>query len=274
MSTNSALHKYASSDIGEFERIQHLVYKHTAIVISEEKKDFIRSRISKRLRELELDSLSEYCDYVESGKESVSTFTSQVTTNHTHFFRERHHFDALITHLSQSGLSGKVIWSSACSTGEEPYSIAISLLEQFDDVFTSGLKLLATDLDEKVLDIARNGVYDAGRLEPVSISQKQQCCVRGVGESTGKVRMKKPIRDLIEFSAVNLVEPLTISKRVNIIFCRNVIIYFDRKSKIKIFDSFAKIQESGDLLFIGHSESLNDISSSYSCIGNTIYRRN
>ena len=265
------MNAYASED--DFERIQRLVYKHTAIVIAEAKRDFIRSRVSRRLRELGLNSIAEYCDYIDSGKEPVSTFTSQVTTNHTHFFRERHHFSALIDHISRTGLNNTIIWSAACSTGEEPYSIAIALLEKFGDVFTSGLKLRATDIDEKALSIAKNGVYDSVRIDPLSLPQKKQCCVRGIGKSVGKVRIKKPIREFIEFNTINLVEPLEISDRVNIIFCRNVIIYFDRESKIKIFEKFAKIQLPGDLLFVGHSESLNDICSSYECIGNTVYRR-
>lgn len=258
---------------GEFSRVQRLIFKHTAIVISDTKRDFVRSRISKRMRKLGITSLSEYCDFVESGKEPISTFTSQVTTNHTHFFREQHHFEFLVNQLSIEGIDKKTIWSSACSSGEEPYSIAISLAQNFDDLFSSGLRILASDLDEAILDTAKQGIYPEAKVSSLSKSQLKQSFIRGKNDKAGFVRIKKPLRDLITFKKINLVDSFPSDTRVDVIFCRNVVIYFDRETKEDLFYRFADCQKKGDLLFVGHSECLNEICKAYELVGSTVYKR-
>lgn len=273
MNTAVQSHDTLSAAPDEFARIQQLIYKHTAIVITEAKQDFIRARISRRMRELGLRSINEYCESVESGDEPQGTFISLVTTNHTHFMRERHHFERLVSHFSQIGIENRNIWSSACSSGEEPYSIVISLAEVFSNLFESNLKVLASDLDQAILAKAETGIYPPSRIEPLSDTQISQCCVKGVGEQQGLIRVKKQLRDLIEFKSVNLIEPFNINTHFDVIFCRNVGIYFDRETKIKLFDQFAQLQQPGDLMFIGHSESLNDISRAYEPLGDTAYRR-
>lgn len=257
----------------DFKRVQALIRKHTAIVISDAKEDFVRARILRRMRELDVATLTEYCDRIENGTEPVAAFTSLITTNHTHFFRERHHFDILGQHLANYGIDGKTLWSAGCSTGEEPYSIAISLLEKFPNLLDSKFRIIATDLDEQVLAKAAAGVYSLDKIEPLSNKQRSQCCVRGVGKQAGQIRIKKPIRDFIKFSVFNLDRKPDFNHSVDIIFCRNVVIYFDLDTKVKLFTNFADIQNKGDLLFIGHSESLNDITNAYDCIGSTTYRR-
>ena len=257
----------------DFHRIQGLIYKHTAIVVPESKQDFIRARIMRRMRQIGLEQISDYCDLVESGKEPISTFTSQVTTNHTAFFRENHHFEYLVDHLDKTGIENRVIWSAGCSSGEEPYSIAIKLLSHYGDVLKSGLRLIATDLDETVLNQAINGIYPASRVSTLTQHQKYQCLIKGVGDQTGHVRIKKPIREFIEFGVLNLTDEFNFVSRVDVIFCRNVVIYFNLETKRELFRKMASLQESGDLLIIGHSESLNDISDDYECIGKTIYKR-
>jgi len=257
----------------EFSRVQQLIYTHTAIVISDAKKDFVRARISRRMHELGVDTLNDYCNLVDSGAELPSSFISLVTTNHTKFLRERHHFHRLVRHFQQIGIEDRSIWSSACSSGEEPYSIVISLAEYFSNLFESNLKVMASDLDEAILEKARTGIYPETRIEPLTYAQKNLCCVRGVGSQKGLIRIKKPLRDLIEFKSVNLVKPFSIDTHFDVIFCRNVGIYFDRETKINLFDQFAQLQRPGDLMFIGHSESLNDISTAYDSLGDTAYRR-
>jgi len=257
----------------EFSRVQQLIYAHTAIVITEAKKDFVRARISRRMRELGVETLTDYCNLVDSGAELASDFISLVTTNHTHFLRERHHFERLVSHFQHIGIENRTIWSSACSSGEEPYSIVISLAECFSNLFDSNLKIMASDLDEAILEKARSGIYPEARIEPLTKAQKNLCCVRGLGSQRGLIRIKKPLRDLIEFKSVNLVKPFSIDTHFDVIFCRNVGIYFDRETKIKLFDQFAQLQRPGDLMFIGHSESLNDISTAYQALGDTAYRR-
>jgi len=256
-----------------FARIQKLIYKHTAIVLSDEKQDFVRSRIAKRMRVLGVDSINDYCDCVEEGRESLTTFTNQVTTNHTHFFREQHHFQTLAAHLQQIGLHNRTIWSSACSSGEEPYSIAITLAESFPDFFQSNVKIIASDIDETILNKAKEGIYNADRVSSMSAQRKQFSLVKGKGDYAGSIRIKKPLREMIDFRQVNLVEPFAFTSRMDVIFCRNVVIYFDNKTKIDLFNRFADLQEPGDLLFIGHSESLNNLSKAYTCKGGTTYER-
>ncbi len=265
--------QYISPSTSEFNRIQKLVYKHTAIVIADAKRDFVRARISRRMRDLQLTTVDEYCEYVETGREDISTFTNQITTNHTQFFRESHHFDILVNHLADVGICNRTIWSAACSSGEEPYSIAIALAENFQNIFSSGLSVLATDIDKTILEKARLATYTEERIAPLTDQQKRLSCIRGKDDHQGMVRIKKPLRDLIQFKTTNLVEPFRFNQRMDIIFCRNVVIYFDTKNKVSLFRRFADLQQSGDLLFIGHSESLTNVCDAYTCLGNTTYQR-
>ncbi len=265
--------KTPASPPTEFKRVQSLIREHTSIVISDAKQEFVKARILRRVRELELDSISAYCDLIDSGSEPIADFTSLVTTNHTHFFREKHHFDILLKHFASEGINDKTLWSAGCSTGEEPYSIAITLLQQFPDLLEGGFRMIATDLDKQVIEKAQQGIYPLERIEPLSHSQRSQSCVRGVGKQDGQVRIKKPIREFIDFKVLNLDGTFYFDHKIDVIFCRNVVIYFDHETKVKLFAKFADIQTRGDLLFIGHSESLNDITNAYECIGNTTYRR-
>jgi len=262
--------KISSAD---FRRIRSLIYQHTAIVVPEEKKDFIRSRILKRMRHINVESLGQYCDFVETGKEPLSDFTSQVTTNHTHFFREKHHFDTLVEHLRSTGYDNKTVWSSACSSGEEPYSIALTIRQNFPSAVNSSLKILASDLDERILEQAQRGVYTEKRIDVLSAAQKSLGFMRGRNDMAGTVKVKEWMKSMIEFRQINLMESMNLGRNVDVIFCRNVVIYFDHESKIKLFNNFADIQKRGDLLLIGHSESLNGISNAYRCLGSTVYKR-
>lgn len=257
----------------EFHRIRSLIYKHTAIVVPEEKKDFIRSRILKRMRHINVATLGEYCDYIETGQEPLSEFTSQVTTNHTHFFRERHHFDTLVEYLKATGYENKTIWSSACSSGEEPYSIALAIRENIPGACTGAVKIIASDLDEHILEKAQRGVYADKRVEVLTAAQKSLGFMRGRNEMRGTVKVKDWMKAMVDFQKINLMEPLNISSTIDVIFCRNVVIYFDQPSKRKLFSNFADIQKQGDLLLIGHSESLNGVSDAYECLGSTVYQR-
>ena len=225
------------------------------------------------MRHINVDSLSEYCDFVETGQEPLSEFTSQVTTNHTHFFREKHHFDTLVEYLRTNGHENRKIWSSACSSGEEPYSIALAIRQSIPAAFKSSLKIIASDLDERILEQAIRGVYAEKRIEVLTHGQRSLGFMRGRNEMSGTVKVKEWMRSMIEFRKINLMESLNFGGNVDVIFCRNVVIYFDHQSKLKLFSKFADIQRSGDLLFIGHSESLNGISSAYHCLGSTVYKR-
>lgn len=257
----------------DFPRIQALVYKHTAIVVSDEKVDFIKARLAKRLRHFGIDTIGEYCDRVESGHEALEAFTSLITTNHTYFFRECHHFEKMISYLKENKDSDRVIWSAGCSTGEEPYSIAISMAESLQPATLSNTRIIATDIDEKVLETARKAVYGEAKLQSMSSARRNLGFRKESSVEPASYRVKHAIRDRIELRKLNLVEPFKFDQCVNLIFCRNVTIYFDRKTKIDLFRKFADIQRSGDLLFVGHSENLNELCRDYVCIGGTTYRR-
>ncbi|MBX2886720.1 MAG: chemotaxis protein CheR [Granulosicoccus sp.] len=257
----------------EYERIKTLAYEHTGIVFGDFKQDFVRSRITRRMRELGLKTVGEYCDYIERNREPIEVFTSQITTNHTHFFREAHHFQTLVEHVNKIGISRCTIWCAASSTGEEPYSILMALLEAFPNALDSGLKVIASDLDVEVLRKAQLGIYKEKRIESLSRQQASAFFIRGTGSNTGCVRVKKPLRDFIDYKKINLKEPFPIDQRINILFCRNVVIYFDSPTKQDLFKRFSKLQQPDDILLLGHSESMNGLSEEYVCTGNTTYVR-
>lgn len=274
MRENVAPKGHSTTPSLEFRRIQDLIYKHTAIVVSDDKVDFVKARIAKRLRRFGINTIGEYCDCIESGEESLADFTSQVTTNHTYFFRESHHFDMLTRYLQENGIRNKTIWSAACSSGEEPYSVAITLKEKFSISAGTGLRLLASDIDEQILKVAGAGKYPEERLRGVTPMQKRMAFEYDESGDEKKYQVRRSIMEMVDFSKINLIESMPTCARVEVIFCRNVAIYFDRETKINLFNRFSRLQKRGDLLFLGHSESLNDLCNGYTCIGGTTYQKN
>lgn len=257
----------------EMHRVQDLAYKHACITICDTKEEFIRSRIAKRMRMLSINTVSEYCDQVDSGSESIEDFTNLITTNHTQFYREKHHFDLLVRHIENSNPDNYTVWSCACSTGEEPYTIVFTLLENIRSYLDSGIGLIASDLDTSVLEVAKNGIYSMDSLNELSKEQINSYFIKGIGTNTGNARVKRILRERVEFRNINLGTPLPLKKRINAIFCRNVIIYFNKETKHRIFESFAQLQEPGDILFLGHSEYIGELCPYYKCYGQTTYVR-
>ncbi|HYJ39985.1 MAG TPA: protein-glutamate O-methyltransferase [Steroidobacteraceae bacterium] len=265
----------------QFHRIRQLVREHTGIALSEAKRQLVYGRLARRLRALKLESFGEYVELLERGVASeLEEFTNAITTNLTSFFREPHHFEYLASDVlpkivaRDSGVRRARIWCCAASTGEEPYSIAMVLREAQDILNGFDVKLLATDLDSAVLATGAAGIYNAERLKSVSAARISRFFRKGSGEQAGKFRAQDELRNLITFKQLNLMHEWPVRGPFDAIFCRNVIIYFDKETQRALFERMAALQRPGDMLFLGHSESLYRVSDKYELVGRTIYRRN
>jgi len=239
----------------------------------------VYSRLSRRLRSLEIDRFSDYCSLVEGGDDAeLIKFTNAITTNLTAFFREDHHFQylakTLIPELTKSNSDKRIrIWSAGCSTGEEPYSLAIAMKEAIPSIDSWDVKILATDLDSDVLNTAKNGIYNSDRIDGLSSGRKKKWFLKGKGDNAGTVRVRPELQDLITFKQLNLLREWPTKGPFDFIFCRNVVIYFDKDTQKVLFDRYANVLKSGAHLFIGHSESLFKVSDRFNLLGQTIYNK-
>ena len=264
----------------DFNFLRTFANDRTGIVISDDKFDMFYSRLSRRLRALRMHSFAEYCAYIKTGQDKAeeTELVNAITTNLTAFFRENHHFEylrdtAIPERLAANGADRKLdIWSAGCSTGEEPYSLAMILSEMSDQLVGWQAHITATDIDSNVLAHAASGVYGMDRVKDLDPKRLKQWFMKGTGAHEGKVRVKKALRERIDFKLLNLMEPWSQPPR-DIIFCRNVIIYFDKESKARLVDRFADSLKPGGFLFIGHSESLYKVTDRFELIGNTVYRK-
>lgn len=264
----------------DFNTLRRLVSEHTGISLSDQKRDLLYSRLARRLRAKGLDSFREYCDLLENdpGGE-LEHFTNAITTNLTSFFREKHHFeylekDLVPALLEQYKVNRRLrIWSAGCSTGEEPYSLAITLREAIPDIDGRDIRILATDLDTEVVRTGANGIYRAERIEGLDQARIKRWFQRGKGTVDGKVKVSDALRKLITFRQLNLMHEWPMRGPFDVIFCRNVVIYFDKPTQQKLFDRFADIMRPQSHLFIGHSETLHNVSDRFQLVGKTIYRR-
>ncbi|MDX1346952.1 MAG: protein-glutamate O-methyltransferase CheR [Thiomicrorhabdus chilensis] len=262
----------------DFARIKKLVYDFAGIDLNESKKNLVYNRLSKRIRFLGLQSFRRYLDYVEEqGESEFVNLINSITTNLTFFFRENHHFEYLANTvipmlLQQNQTSRKLrIWSAGCSTGEEPYSLAITLKETVPAGWDA--KVIATDLDTTVVETALKGVYPMERLKGVSETRKKRWFLKGKGAQDGLVKVKSELRDVIEFGQINLMNEWPLKDKIDVIFCRNVVIYFDKPTQSKLFGRYADLLPDHGHLFIGHSESLYKVCDRFSLIGQTIYKK-
>jgi chemotaxis protein methyltransferase CheR len=264
----------------EFDRIRELVREHTGISLSEAKRQLVYGRLSRRLRALKMSGFGEYIALLEEGDSGeLEEFTNAVTTNLTSFFREPHHFEYLARELlpklvaNDSGAHRLRIWCCAASTGEEPYSISMVLREAHSLLVGWDAKLLATDLDSNVLAHGAAGIYTADRFENMSAARVKSWFGPVAGDPR-RFTASKELRNLITFKQLNLMHEWPMKGPFDAIFCRNVIIYFDKATQRALFERMAKLQRPGAHLFLGHSETLYRVCDKYDLIGKTIYRRN
>ncbi len=264
----------------EFHRIRELIYKLAGISLADGKKDLVYRRLSGRVTQLGLTSFSDYYDLLmRDSTNELQTFCDSLTTNFTSFFREQHHFDFLqrqyLPGLSDnaSRLGNRLrIWSAGCSSGEEPYSIAITLRDHFRDVDRWDTRILATDLDTQVIETCKSGIYSDERLEKVpSAARKRWFSPNAAQPGTFKVNSR--LQSMITFKQLNLMSPWPMKGPFDIIFCRNVIIYFDKQTQARLVDRFADLLADGGYLIIGHSESLLNVSERFELTGKTIHRK-
>lgn len=259
----------------EFERLRDLVRQHTAIELSDGKRQLAYSRFARRVRALGLRSFDAYCDLIDDGDtDEIAEFASAITTNFTRFFREDHHFEFLAGLVADHDGSRRLrIWSAGCATGEEPYSIAICLLEAIPDIDSWDIKILATDLDTRALGVAMNGTYPENRVADLDPQLLRRRFLRGKGRFSKRVRVTPRVQKLVHFRKLNLIGDWPMQGPFDVIFCRNVVIYFSPESKKTLIQRFAELQQPGAHLVVGHSENLTPITDRYTPIGRTVYER-
>lgn len=256
----------------DFSRVRKLIYQHAGISLSEAKSDMVYSRIGRRLRTVGYDSFKVYLDNLESenSPDEWEAFTNALTTNLTSFFREEHHFPILAEHLV--ALKKPIrIWCSAASTGEEPYTIAMTACEAFGSM-KPPVEIIATDIDTNVIATAARGVYPYERVSKLSDERRKQFFQKGTGAQDGSVRVRSELRSLITFEQLNLLdEQWAITEPFDAIFCRNVMIYFDKPTQSKILSHFVPLMKPHALLFAGHSENFLYVSNDFHLRGKTVY---
>jgi chemotaxis protein methyltransferase CheR len=263
----------------DFEALRKLVKQITGINLSDQKRELVYGRLARRLRALQLQSFAEYRDVLaRDGGQEIAQFCNAITTNLTAFFREPHHFDYLreqvLAPMANSGAARRLrIWSAGCSTGEEPYSLAMTILEALPDIRRWDVRILATDLDSDVLERGRRGIYTEERLKNLTLQRRSRFFQERRDREGLSYEATAELKSLITFKQLNLMHLLPMRGPLDAIFCRNVVIYFDKDTQRELFTRVAQLQASGNLLFLGHSESLFKVSEQYALIGKTVYRR-
>lgn len=257
----------------DFERVKKLIYNRAGISLSSSKQNMVYSRLARRLRATGYLSFKEYLDSLENGNSHEwESFTNALTTNLTSFFREQHHFPMLERHVEKRRNNGKIhLWCSASSTGEEPYSMAMSMVHVFK-TYTPPVHILATDLDTNVLAKARAGIYPLERLEKLPKDKLRKFFLKGKGAQAGYAMVRPELKNMITFRQLNLLDNnWSIRGPFDAIFCRNVMIYFDKPTQYKILQKFVPLLASDGLLFAGHSESFQHAADLFKLREKTVY---
>ncbi len=257
----------------DFERVRQLIYARAGISLNKSKQDMVYSRLARRLRATGIKRFRDYLALLENNdKTEWEAFVNSLTTNLTSFFREPHHFPLLAElALKQSKHHSISLWCSAASTGEEPYSMAIALVDAFGS-FTPRVSIIASDVDTHVLAKAEAGVYPIERVEKLSADMVKRFFIKETGAQEGLVRVRPELRAMISFRQINLLDKdLQIRGPLDAIFCRNVMIYFDKETQLKILERFAPLLQPDGLLFAGHSESFHNAGHVFSLRGKTVY---
>lgn len=265
----------------DFERVRKMIYSRAGINLNESKHNMVYSRLARRLRTLNMDSFEGYLDQLERdaafNASEAQQFINALTTNLTSFFREPHHFPVLADHLKNKvERGGARIWCSAASTGEEPYSIAMTVLEALGE--NSGTRIISTDIDTEVLATAARGVYRLDSVQGCGDSRLRRFFLRGTGQQAGNARIRPEVSRLIEFGPLNLLDTSwpsieRFAPQYDVIFCRNVMIYFDKPTQRQIVGRMAKLLRPGGLLMAGHSENFSDCRDWFVLRGKTVYER-
>jgi chemotaxis protein methyltransferase CheR len=266
----------------DFRHLVQLAYEHAGIALSESKRNLVYSRLSRRLRALNMQSFREYRGFLTSseGAQEIVKFINSISTNLTKFFRESHHFDHfranVVVPYSKTPRYGATerlrVWSAGCSTGEEPYTISVVLAGEIHDIASRDVRVLATDIDTDVLAKAASGEYPGASIGDIPKEYRKFFPV-SEGERGDTIQMDQAIKDIIAFRRLNLMQPFPFRGLFDAIFCRNVMIYFDTPTKADLIERFTRQIKLGGWLYIGHSESLHGNHPGLQLVGRTIYRR-
>jgi chemotaxis protein methyltransferase CheR len=271
---------------GDFARMSRLIYDKCGIKMPEAKKTMLEARLGKRLKSLGLHSFGEYCDYLfsrEGMERELVIMIDLVTTNKTDFFREPAHFDHMMFKVlpewasNRNNLSERKlkVWSAGCSTGEEPYTLAMVLNEFALECHGFDYSILATDISTRVLETAMRAVYEEDKVEPVPQTLKRKYLLRSKERGSGLVRIVPEIRAKVRFRRLNFMDAdFGIADRFDIIFCRNVVIYFDRPTQERLLNKFCAHLAADGYVFMGHSETLNGLNVPLAMSHPTVYRKN
>ena len=275
--------KFTLSD-EEFNKLRRLVFDAAGISLSDAKRELVISRFSRRLRALNLSTFGEYYNFVISpdGQSEMQNFVNSITTNKTDFFREPAHFDCLLQRVLPDWIRQQAsgpcavlnVWSAGCSTGEEAYSLAMILSRFKEEYLGFRFSILATDISTRVLEKGRRGIYEEERAEPIPTMLRKKYLMRSKDRTKGLVRIVPEIRSLVEFKRLNFMDDeFAINEPMAIIFCRNVMIYFDRATQEEVLKRFCRHLIPGGYLFTGHSETLQNLDVPLTPIAATVYRR-
>jgi len=267
----------------DFCRVRDVIYQHCGINLHDGKKSLVRARLAKLLRLGKFKTYTEYLDFVlsDAGRQEFYSFVDSLSTNLTCFFRENVHFaylrhtflPQLIQRKSQHNQRKIRAWSAGCSSGEEPYSLAITLLETLQNTGTWDIKILATDVSTRILEIAKMGVYEKERVEPLAGAQKQRFLIPRRMEGHTVYQVGPNLKKIISFRYLNLMDPWPFNGPFDFIFCRNVMIYFDKTTQGKLINRYYDCLDSGGLLCLGHSESLTGIQHKYLYVQPATYQK-
>lgn len=261
----------------EFQRVCEILYRVCRITLGEGKQPLVKARLWKRIRSLGMQGYTEYFTFVESreGKQELLSMVDALTTNKTSFFREAQHFDFLKEELPAHFKTAKRlrIWCAGCSSGQEPYTLAIVLQEALTPAQRSDTLILATDISSRILTAAREGVYDDEEVAGVSPQQLRRWFVPGGNGAKTEHRVNDELRRMIRFARLNLMEPWSMRGPFDFIFCRNVMIYFDRPTQENLVRRFQELLRPGGCLLVGHSESLTGRIEGLSYVRPAVYRK-
>lgn len=271
--------EFAFSD-ADFRSLAQFAYEQAGIALADNKRNLVYSRLSRRLRILGLQTFREYREHLASDPSELESFINAISTNLTKFFREAHHFDHFRSHVAvpfAQAAHGKVgcrlrVWSAGCSTGEEPYTVAVVLKREIRDIDRHDVKILATDIDTEVIGKGARGEYAASSIDEVPKTYREFFQLAGGDHVSENVIVGRNIRSLVTFRRLNLMETWPFTGNFDAIFCRNVMIYFDGPTKTALVERFTQKLKPGGWLYIGHSESLIGSHPGLKLMGRTIYR--
>ena len=257
----------------DFARIRDLIHRAAGISLSDHKRDMAYSRLARRLRACGIDTFRQYLDLLEAENDPAEweAFTNALTTNLTAFFREAHHFP-ILAEFAPCRAQPLSVWCSAASTGEEPYSIAMTLIEALGESGARQVSVLATDIDTQVLAKAESGVYQFDQVKHLSPERLKRFFLKGTGAHAGMVKVRPEVRALVRFEQLNLTDrDYRLRTQFDAIFCRNVMIYFDKPTQAQVLTRFEPLMKAGGLLFAGHSENFTYVTQAFRLRGQTVY---